>query len=103
MKYIAVIALFLLASSNAIKLTDDDEPQTAAQAAGLRDSSMFEDQVDGFMAAAKEQMKSTPEQRKKAALERAKANSLNGKINYISKPDPPVKLSEEDKLPEIQL
>ena len=53
MKFFAIAALMLV-STQAIALRDDDEPQTAAQAAGMRDGDLLTEEVDNFMAPAKE-------------------------------------------------
>ena len=105
MKLISGSVLLLLASSSqAVKLTfEDGQPETAAEAMGMRESDFLSEHVDNIMEQAKESMRNSAHSTREAAFARVKAQSPTHSINYMNKPEKPKAKTDEEELPEIQM
>ena len=104
MKFLTFAAL-LLVSAQAIRFYDEDnEPQSAAQAVGMRDGDLLSDQVDNFMEQAKNTVKESHLTKdRNAAFERVKAQSPTHSVNFLEVPVKQKPLLDRDfKLPEMQ-
>ena len=101
MKFFAIAALMLV-STQAIALRDEDDTQTAAQAAGMRDSDMLSDQVDGFMEQCHESIKDAKDAKRAATIERVRAASPTHSVHVMESPGESKKIEiDTSKMPEI--
>merc|ERR1719263_1497937 len=102
MKFFAFTAL-LLVSTQAVKLRDDDDYQTAAQAVGMRDGDLLGEQVENFMEQAKQAVEDGKMTDRKAAFDRVRAQSPTHSINFLEVPAKQKPLLDKDfKLPDMQ-
>ena len=86
MKFFTIAALMLVSTQAIVIRDEDDEPQTAAQAAGMRDGDMFSDQVDNFMEQAHQSIKDSKDAKRQAAIERVKAQSPTHSVHVMEQP-----------------